>query len=650
MKLIGRSRILRRLKNYATEEPENKAFFGVKGLGKSALMDAVFSKKNCKQYAEEYHYLYVRTILMPAKTGEDLVDFLIDRVLNGVDLIDDEELRSELQSKIQSDKVKFQSKDSVLIEALHTIQDYEYNLILVMDEFHNMGRNKAVSSEQYDFMRSLNEQGLLYYWIISDSDFSDVYATAQFTTSFFAQKFIPETLPQMTKEEMTELLKASAEKYEIQLPNDVAESIFSYIGGVPGFVIPSIKSLEMMEGQSFDDEEFVVHLLNQPRCVSLLTSWCRSLTREQKDLLKEIMLQGKMYQSSCMSIIGKINQLGDNSGLGLIVHASDENGVYWRLNSRILEEYIKRNEEDFYSSEIITGEPTNNTQEATGSPTYIQNNYYTVNNNFFNPESAYDALLRIKRAIAGESLGPASSLPLISSAVQQLPYQQPGWENLDDDEKEEKLDSYADRVFDSDAFHADSLSESQMQRFFLTPDILAALSEHTRNNLSSAIQVYDRLQFCVDRFGLSLQSSESARGILFVKLYESILKENLRPALNSIASIASKEIRLERSSYSFANAPVDKLTIGNFVFILNDRTVQRDLSDVCVLDMNQPSYDEAWWRNHETNIYRIGLLRNECCHSGSQFDSAKLSNLIKYIFESHAIGEVKLYEAIINRT
>ena len=148
MKLIGRSRILRRLKNYATEEPENKAFFGVKGLGKSALMDAVFSKKNCKQYAEEYHYLYVRTILMPAKTGEDLVDFLIDRVLNGVDLIDDEELRSELQSKIQSDKEKFQSKDSVLIEALHTIQDYEYNLILVMDEGRVIGSGRTPRRSQ----------------------------------------------------------------------------------------------------------------------------------------------------------------------------------------------------------------------------------------------------------------------------------------------------------------------------------------------------------------------------------------------------------------------------------------------------------------------------------------------------------------------
>lgn len=650
MKLIGRSRILRRLGNYAIEEPENKAFFGVKGLGKSALMDAVFSKRNCRQFAEEYHYLYVRTILMPAKKGDDLVDFLIDRVVNGLDLIDDEELRLELQSNIQSAKEKFQSKDSVLVEALHTIQDYDYNLILVMDEFHNMGRNKAVSSEQYDFMRSLNEQGLLYYWIISDSDFSDVYATSQFTTSFFAQKFIPETLPQMSRDEMMELLKVTAEKYEISLSDDVAEIIISYLGGIPGFVLPSIKSLEMMDEHSFDEEVFVLHLLNQPRCASLLTSWCRSLTREQKDLLKDIMLQGKLHQSSCMNLIGKINQLGDNSGLGLIVHSSDENGIFWKLNSGIFAEFIQRKEDEFFSSEITENEPVIIAQEPSSPQTYIQNNYYTVNNNFFNPESAYDALLKIKRAIGGESFGPAQSVPLISSAIQQLPYQQTGWESLEDEEKEDKLNSYADKVFDSDAFHADSLSDSQMQRFFLTPDILDALSEHTRSNLISAIQVYDLLQFCSDRFGLSLQSSESARGILFAKLYESVLKENLRPALSSIPSVASKVITLSpRLSCPFADAPIDMLTIGTFVHMLDDQAVQRELSDVCALGINQPSYDETWWRNHETTIFKIKGLRNECCHSGNKFDSKKLASLIKHIFESHTIGEVKLYEAIVKR-
>ena len=187
-----------------------------------------------------------------------------------------------------------------------------------------------------------------------------------------------------------------------------------------------------------------------------------------------------------------------------------------------------------------------------------------------------------------------------------------------------------------------------MQRFFLTPDILDALSEHTRSSLISAIQVYDLLQFCVDRFGLSLQSSESARGILFAKLYESVLKENLRPALISIPSVASRTLG-PRINYSLIDTPIDKLTIGNFANILNDWNVQRVLSNICVVDMKQKTYDVLWWKNHQANMKQINDLRNECCHSGGNFDSKKLESLIKCIFETNAISEVKLYEAIANR-
>ena len=63
MNILGRNRELRRIKNIAISEPENKAIFGVKGIGKSIVVESVFSKANCRQYAKEYRYLYVRTIL-----------------------------------------------------------------------------------------------------------------------------------------------------------------------------------------------------------------------------------------------------------------------------------------------------------------------------------------------------------------------------------------------------------------------------------------------------------------------------------------------------------------------------------------------------------------------------------------------------------
>ena len=196
MKLIGRKRELRRIVSYATAEPENKAFFGVKGVGKSSLFETVFSKVNCKSYAEEYRYLFVRTILPPSIKGTELTNFLLDRVINGIDLIEDDSVRGDLHERLKASAEKYNNRDSLLRDILETIKDYDYSFILIMDDFHNMGRNSDVGFEQYDFLRSLTELGLVFYWIVSDSDFSDAYATEQFTTSFFTQKFNPETITQ----------------------------------------------------------------------------------------------------------------------------------------------------------------------------------------------------------------------------------------------------------------------------------------------------------------------------------------------------------------------------------------------------------------------------------------------------------------------
>ena len=646
MKIIGRKREIKRITNFAVADPENKAFFGVKGIGKSTVFESVFSKSNCKMYAEEYQYLFVRTILSPDTKGDDLINFLIDRVINAIDLIDDDSLKTMLHQKLKEGEDKYYSKDSLLRDALETIKDYEYYMILIMDEFHNMGRNKNVGSEQYDFLRSLNELGLMYYWIVSDSDFSDVYATSQFTTSFFAQKFIPETMPRMKDEDMMALLNETADKYDVEISEDDLRIICSIIGGVPGFAVPAIKNYEALEGTGFDQEQFMNLLLEDVKCLSLLTSWSRSLTEEQKDILRDIAQYGKVYQKDLMNDIGRVNQLGDHSGLGLLVHGADENGKYWTVNSQIYEQYILRKSDAFYSAEIKVPE-----KEVTpvAAPTYIQNNYYTVNNNIFSPESAVSALMDLKRLVGNSEKLLLPGDRVFTEAVQQLPFQQEGWESLDDAEKDARADDYADKVFESGGFSSDSLSDNQMQRFHLTPAIMEHLSPTNRNNLISAIQVYDLLQFCIDRFGLNMLNSESARGILFAKLYESVVKDSLRPALSSVDVIASKELRIDRNTYTVADAPLSKMTLGNFVYILGDWNVQATLSNICVGDLGLSDCDRQWWQRHQSDMRDISFLRNDCCHSGNEFDGNKLDRLIKYLFELGAIADVEIYDSIRDR-
>ena len=643
MKLIGRKSEIKQMSSRDIRDPENKAFFGVKGLGKTAIIESVFSKANCRMYAEEYQALYVRTILQADMKGEDLIEFLLDIVTNGIDLINDESIREEINQEIDLSRNRFHRKDSVLRQALEIIKEHGFDLVLVMDEFHNMGRNSEVGSEQYDFLRSLNELALVYYWIISDSDFSDVYATSQFTTSFFAQKFNPKTIPQMNREDMTELLAEKAHRLGIDLTAGVKDSIYEVIGGIPGFALSAIKCAEELgyinEG-AFVREKYIDYLLEDASCISLMTSWSRSLTMEQKQILLDFSEREIIYEDEIVSV-RDINQLGDKSGLGLLIHGSDDKGNYWRINTELYREFVISKSEDFFAADVTPAKTS--IEIVQPAPTYITN-YFTVNNNFFNPDAAVNSLLLLKGMAeqSGRLLLPDQAR--IAEAVQCLPYQKPG-----EQQTEEQLVEFADKTLTSGEFRADALSEDQMQRFHLTQSLLNHLSPTTTDSLISAIQVYDLLQLCVKNYGLNMMNSESARGILFARLYESILKERLCPAFNSVYDIATKEIRIDQMTLFVKDAPPEKMTIGNFVFILKDRAIQQKLASICRSEVNRSNCDIQWWKDHKNCMDRIGKLRNDCCHSGSNFDAAKLEQLIHYIFELPTLASIEVYDDITSR-
>ncbi len=643
MKLIGRKSEIKQISSRDIPYPENKAFFGVKGLGKTAIIENIFSRSNCRVYADDYQVLYVRTILKADMKGDELIDFLLDIVTNGIDLISDETIRNEIAQEIACSRNRFHRKDSVLRQALEIIKEHDFTLVLVMDEFHNMGRNSEVGSEQYDFLRSLNELALVYYWIISDSDFSDVYATSQFTTSFFAQKFNPKTIPQMNREDMFQLLDEKAHRSGVELSDTVKDSIYEIIGGIPGFALPAIKCAEELGGLSEDAfirEKYIDYLLEDTSCISLMTSWSRSLTIEQKQILLDFSEREMIYEDEIVSV-RNINQLGDKSGLGLLTHGSDDKGNYWRINTELYREIVISKSEDFFAADVTPAKI--NIEVPQAAPTYITN-YITVNNNFFNPDAAVNSLLLLKGMAerSGQLLLPDQAR--IAEAVQCLPYQQPG-----EQQTEEQLVEFADKTLTSGEFRADSLSDDQMSRFFLTQSLLDHLSPTTKDSLISAIQVYDLLQLCVKNYGLNMLNSESARGILFARLYESVLKERLCPAFSSVNDIATKEIRIDQMTWFVKDAPPEKMTIGNFVFILKDRAIQQKLASICRSEINRSNCDLQWWKDHKNCMDKIGKLRNDCCHSGSSFDATKLALLIHYIFELPTIASIEVYDDITNR-
>ncbi len=71
------------------------------------------------------------------------------------------------------------------------------------------------------------------------------------------------------------------------------------------------------------------------------------------------------------------------------------------------------------------------------------------------------------------------------------------------------------------------------------------------------------------------------------------------------------------------------------------------LASICRSEVNRSNCDLQWWKDHKNCMDRIGKLRNDCCHSGSNFDAAKLGLLIHYIFELPTLASIEVYDDII---
>ena len=164
-----------------------------------------------------------------------------------------------------------------------------------------------------------------------------------------------------------------------------------------------------------------------------------------------------------------INELGDKSGLGLLRQGQDKKGKYWQINNELFRQFILTRNETFFAVDLCASD--NSRQEVVQpAPTYnITNNYIHVSNNFFNPGDAVNAiqsLLALKESAERRGKLALPEPKLITDAVQCLPYQQSGWEKLDDSEKDEKMDEYTDKIFESGSFEVDNIKRNTDEEVF----------------------------------------------------------------------------------------------------------------------------------------------------------------------------------------
>ncbi len=647
--VFGREHYVDVIKKYAESTVVgNQAFLGVKGVGKTSLFQHYFTKSKRKEIAGDYKKLFVFSRLDSRKQGSDLYHFLLDQVKMGIMGIPNDEDKVEIKAEMEDIDAVFETPDGRLTQYLTVIKEMGYDLVIIMDQFHCMARDTEVGSEQYDVLRSFNEQKLITYWIITDTDLMETCATKQYIASFFAQKFTSKlTICPLDDEHRTDVVDYFASLKKIELSADEVQLVSGISGGVPELMSILIDILCMIkkDGDTVTEGELIRRFLLHDGGISLFENWTTGLSSKQKELLFDIASSDRGLNEAEMSIEpSKLAELSDEVGRGLLHVSKDNEDKSWDINIVLFKRYILDCGMDFYLDVEKTVSASALESELEPRVTNIFNiegNFIqTQTNNILNIENAITGLEDLQKLVSGSTLlldeGQAAK------KLEYLPFRQEIWTEMNEDEQEQELEKYADGVFSSDIFSKGTLTTEQMNEFCINDHILGELSDACRNQIICGIQVYNLIQLCIDNFGLSMNESESPRGILFARAFERHLKDFVAPAYNRIPEMASQLVY--PTTKAFSDYPIDKTTIGTYSSLLSHG--YRIFAQASIQLLGYQDKDETWWKELVNRLSGIGDLRNNCCHSGTTFGSTDLLNLKKMIFSDRSLEDIFLFGQI----
>lgn len=661
--LIGRKKNIDLLDALThTKFVDHKAFFGLKGVGKTTLFMSYFTSVRVSELAQNFKNIYIYTQLDSKKSGEDLYQFLIGQVKKGIRRIPNREDVESIKSEMKDIDDFYEKPNDRLAEYLSYIRDLEYDVILIMDHFHCMERDTKIADSQYDVLRSLAEEDLLTYWIISDTDLAETCATEQYLSSFFAQKFSSsETIKPISQDDAAELVRYISEIKCKDINEKDCEQIARLTEGVPRLISIAIDRMDVLKADrtDIDDNILLSDLVSNENGKSLLTDWSVGLSKSQLTTIYNLAVIEKGYitESEIEVNTDHMNKLSDNIGRG-ILHVESVDGLKrWSIAVKLYKEYLSRwSVEEFINSVNVQH---NNIDSALNIPNNVtimgdlivnktdiaqQTNIAQLTNNVtvYNVDNVVGSLEDLQKLICNNE----AYLPerVVSDKLGELPFKQVNlWEEMPEEKQSEEIEKYADGIFASDVFTRGELTSDQMERFHINEQLLTSLAPDCRAQIICGIQVYDLIQICIEKFGFSMSESESPRGILFGRAFEKMLKDKAYPALCSLDQFRTKKLG---NGKSLEETDVNKTTIGNFTFLMQSGKAKQGLANVSEKNKIISHCDYNWWNQYNYLLNKTGKLRNECCHSGLMFGKEELDQMMDYIFKQELLSKTLVFDSL----
>lgn len=293
-------KLFRQLK-ICIKNKENVVIMGVRGSGKTELLNAFFSMDYKMDMARNQKKLIYQVNLSDKETKKDIFVHLTALLVKELDVLLMDKDQKEDSGNSELDRVKMQLLDHSKVKddedaeaefkiAVDVLHAYGYFIIFVMDSFERFTSSTEITMEHHEVLRSLVVEGKVQCIVATDYDLTVDSLPKNMPGSYLLSTFMNQsTVAPFSEEEAIKFVKIKQQDYDAELSEQQIKQLHRLSGGIwKIFKKTSECALEQLEETNgvLDVKQLVAD--TSKYCYPLFESWCKYLTTKQADVLQRI--------------------------------------------------------------------------------------------------------------------------------------------------------------------------------------------------------------------------------------------------------------------------------------------------------------------------------------------------------------------------
>ena len=291
-RFVGRRREVEQIfMRLRTPEFESSSIVGERRSGKTSLLNYIAHPDAVRQYGlnpETYLFVYLDLeMITSTSTPTRLYQYMLRRIASKVQ---NEALKKEIRDVSQYENIDTYD----LAELLDSMEDEGLHIVLLIDEFENVGDNANFGPDFYYGLRSLAIHHDLALITSTRVDLVEIAHSDAVRSSPFFNIFATINLQPFSQEDIQEMLKSYLEDTSISFDEAGVEHVLTLSGRVPFFVQMALQFLFAAYQQGVEESRrlpYVEERLQDAAAAHLENYWQNS-GYDERTVLALLAIQG----------------------------------------------------------------------------------------------------------------------------------------------------------------------------------------------------------------------------------------------------------------------------------------------------------------------------------------------------------------------